>query len=110
MHSPLCRPTLALTFVFGRFGQKRKLELLVGRILGCPLHLQFPLGQNTFPEIQVDEVLIGNAGLFRHRLKVRDDVYAHADCELLLEPPSVRIRPTLHLAEVIFIFHGAPSG
>ena len=65
---------------------------------------------HAIPEIYVDQVLIRNAGLHRHCLEIGDDVYAHADGELLLEPLGVRIGPTFHLSQIIFSFHGVPSG
>jgi len=44
---------------------------------------------HAFTEIQVNQVFIGNAGLCSHGLEIVDDVNAHADGELPLEPPEV---------------------
>ena len=66
-------------------GLKRTSRCLVGQILGCPLEAELPLMLNTIPQVQIDEILIRNPGLFGHRLEVASNIGAQSDGHLLLQ-------------------------
>ncbi len=47
-------------------------------------------------EIEVDEILIGNAGVLRHALEIGDDIRTHANGHLLFQAGCIGITPLLH--------------
>lgn len=57
----------------------------------------------TLPEIQVDQVLVWNAGLFCQGLEVLDHIIAQAHGDLLPEILGVWIADRIR--EIIFLFH-----
>jgi hypothetical protein len=77
--------------------------------LGSPLHLQFPAVLDAVPEVEVDQVLIRDPRLGRHRLEVGHDVLVQADRDRLLEVLDVGVLLTLHLGEVVVFSHRCVS-
>ena len=70
-----------------------------------PRKIWFSIVGYTITQIQVNETLIGYAGLLGHVLKIRYDVVTHSDGDLALELRSVRILPRLQFRKIIFLFH-----
>lgn len=73
-----------------------------------PVQMKFLAGGGTFLEVQVDQALVWDAGLIRHRFEVGDRLLVESDGHRLLELGSVRILSGS--AEIVLLAHGIAHG
>jgi len=59
-------------------------------------------------QIEINQTLVRYSHLFRHRLKVANDIPSKTDCHLLLERLGIWIAPPFKFGQIVFSSHGFP--